>query len=424
MRELHDSGIEWIGIAPSSWKVAYLSSVLSERKHKNVGMQEDNLLSLSYGNVKQKDINTNDGLLPESFEGYNIIEVGDIVLRLTDLQNDHRSLRTGLCRERGIITSAYCTLKLNSKEDDPRFLRYYLHCFDLCKGFYGMGAGVRQGLNFDGIRKIEMLLPAPAEQTAISDYLDAQMEKVDSLIANQQAQIEKLKQYKQSLITEVVTKGLNSNAPMKDSGIIYYGQIPDHWQLIATKYLYRIESGATPKSENPDYFDGSIPWITPADYKTDDIFVSGGRRNLSELGLNACSTTLIPKGSIIFSKRAPIGSVAINSEALCTNQGCLSCIPKTDDLPKYFYYVMSVMTEQYNLLGSGTTFKEISANSFANFVLPEPPIQEQHQIVSFLDERCSKIQKLISIKAKKIERMNSYKKSLLYEYVTGKKEVS
>lgn len=243
------------------------------------------------------------------------------------------------------------------------------------------------------------------------------------LIKNQETQVEKLKQYKQSLITEVVTKGLNPDAPMKDSGFIYYGQIPAQWKLVATKYLYRIESGATPKSENPDYFDGDIPWITPADYKTDDVFVSEGRRSLTEQGLNSCSTTLVPKGSIIFSKRAPIGSVAINSETLCTNQGCLSCIPRTNDLSKYFYYVMSVMAEQYNLLGSGTTFKEISANSFANFVLPQPPIQEQQLIVSFLDEKCSKIQKLISIKTQKIDRMISYKKSLIYEYVTGKKEV-
>lgn len=261
MRELHDSGIEWIGIASSSWKVAYLSSVLSERKHKNVGMQEDNLLSLSYGNVKQKDINTNDGLLPESFEGYNIIEDGDIVLRLTDLQNDHRSLRTGLCRERGIITSAYCTLKRNNDEDDPRFLRYYLHCFDLCKGFYGMGAGVRQGLNFDGIRRIEVLLPTPVEQTAISDYLDAQMEKVDALIANQQAQIEKLKAYKQSLITEVVTKGLDPNVPMKDSGVDEIGEIPSHWTI--RKNLYCLDMPITDGPHTtPELYDDGIPFVS------------------------------------------------------------------------------------------------------------------------------------------------------------------
>lgn len=382
MRIMKDSGIEWVKNIPSTWDTAYLSAVLSERKNKNIGMKENNLLSLSYGNVIRKNISTNDGLLPESFEGYNIIEKDDIVLRLTDLQNDHRSLRTGLCKERGIITSAYCTLKKNSAEYDSRFLQYYLHSFDICKGFYGMGAGVRQGLNYDGIRKIEIVLPPLAEQTAIADCITEKIEKVDDLIANQETQIEKLKAYKQSLITEVVTKGLDPNVPMKDSGVEWIGLIPKHWNTIATKYLFRIESGATPKSENPEYFDGDIPWITPADYKTEEVFVFGGRRNISELGLKSCSTTLIPKGSLIFSKRAPIGAVAINAEELCTNQGCLSCIPKTEDIVKYYYYVMSVCTEQYNLLGSGTTFKEISATNFANFVLPNPSVSEQEEMVA------------------------------------------
>lgn len=423
MRIMKDSGIEWVKDIPSTWDVAYLSAVLSERKNKNIGMKENNLLSLSYGNVIRKDITTNDGLLPESFEGYNIIEKDDIVLRLTDLQNDHRSLRTGLCKERGIITSAYCTLKKNSSKYDSRFLQYYLHSFDICKGFYGMGAGVRQGLNYDGIRKIEILLPPLAEQIAIADCIEEKTKKVDALIANQEAQIEKLKAYKQSLITEVVTKGLDPNVPMKDSGVEWIGLIPKHWNTIATKYLFRIESGATPKSENPEYFDGDIPWITPADYKTEEVFVFGGRRNISELGLKSCSTTLIPKGSLIFSKRAPIGAVAINAEELCTNQGCLSCIPKTEDIVKYYYYVMSVCTEQYNLLGSGTTFKEISATNFANFVLPNPSVSEQEEMVAYLDEKCSKVDRLIAIKNAKIDKLNKYKKSLIYEYVTGKKEV-
>ena len=203
----------------------------------------------------------------------------------------------------------------------------------------------------------------------------------------------------------------------------WIGEIPEHWNIIATKYLFKIESGATPKSENPEYFDGNIPWITPADYKTEEIFVSGGRRNISELGLQSCSTTLIPRGSLIFSKRAPIGAVAINTEELCTNQGCLSCIPKTKDIVKYYYYVMSACTEQYNLLGSGTTFKEISATSFANFALPSPRIGEQETMVAYLDRECSKVNCLISLKQTKIEKLNQYKKSLIYEYVTGKKEV-
>lgn len=269
-----------------------------------------------------------------------------------------------------------------------------------------------------------VILPPLPEQRRIADYLDTACAKIDALIANQQVQIEKLKAYKQSLITEVVTHGLNPDAPMKDSGVEWIGMIPEGWRMIATKYLFDIESGATPKSENADFFDGNIPWITPADYKTEDIFVSGGRRNISKLGFESCSTSLISAGSLIFSKRAPIGAVAINTVDLCTNQGCLSCISKTSDNVKYYYYTMSICTEQYNLLGSGTTFKEISATSFANFILPCPSLPEQKQIADYLDTKCAKIDALIAIKHQKIEKLTEYKKSLIYEYVTGKRELS
>lgn len=152
---------------------------------------------------------------------------------------------------------------------------------------------------------------------------------------------------------------------MKDSGIQWIGKIPLEWMIVSTKFLFTIMSGATPESTKPQNWDGNIKWITPADYKTKDIYVGDGRRNLSQTGFDSCSTNMVPKGSIIFSKRAPIGSVAISSADLCTNQGCLSCITKGTTFVKFYYYVMSIATEQYELLGSGTTFKEISAQSFS-----------------------------------------------------------
>lgn len=202
---MKDSGVEWIGEIPEGWDILQLSSVVTERKHKNIGMIETNLLSLSYGNVIRKNINTTDGLLPESFEGYNIIEAGDIVLRLTDLQNDHKSLRSGLCTERGIITSAYVTLVNRGGTIISEYLHYLLHTFDIYKGFYGMGAGVRQGLNFDGIKKILLTRPKIEEQQAIVSYLDQKCTQIDSLIAIKQRKIEKLQQYKKSVIYEYVT---------------------------------------------------------------------------------------------------------------------------------------------------------------------------------------------------------------------------
>ena len=203
---MKDSGIAWIGKIPEGWGEVMLSSLFCEHKQKNEGMQCNNLLSLSYGKIIRKNIDTSEGLLPGSFEGYNIIDKGDIVLRLTDLQNDHKSLRTGLATERGIITSAYVTIRLDVNEiASSKYMHYFLHSFDVAKGFYGMGDGVRQSLPFEGCKKITLLLPPLAEQQAIADYLDEKCAAIDKLIAVKQAKIDKLNDYKKSLIYEYVT---------------------------------------------------------------------------------------------------------------------------------------------------------------------------------------------------------------------------
>jgi len=204
---------------------------------------------------------------------------------------------------------------------------------------------------------------------------------------------------------------------MKDSGIEWIGKIPNEWKSIQIKHLFNLLSGATP-SPDTENWDGEVKWITPADYKTKDKYVSCGKRNLSTKGFSSCSTTIIPKGSIIFSKRAPIGTVAINIEELCTNQGCLSCVSKTTICNDYFYYVLSVGTEHFELLGSGTTFKEISSNIFANCKLPFPIFSEQKRISTYLDRKCSEIDSLKSDIQKQIETLEQYKRSVITEAVT------
>ena len=204
MREMKDSGIAWIGAMPRAWKMNTTAQIFLQVKCKNTGLQEKNVLSLSYGKVKRKSIDTVEGLLPESFDGYNIIEKDDIVLRLTDLQNDHTSLRVGLAEERGIITSAYLTIR-NRSNFCPKYLYYYLHSFDIAKGFYGMGAGVRQGLNWDGVKWLKVLVPSVSEQEHIVAFLDAESEKLDALIAKKQQYLTEIENYKKSLIYEYVT---------------------------------------------------------------------------------------------------------------------------------------------------------------------------------------------------------------------------
>lgn len=198
------SDISWVEAIPLSWKENPLIQYAYERCIKNDGMVEDNLLSLSYGKVIDKDINTTDGLLPASFESYQIVEPGNIILRLTDLQNDHKSLRTGLVTQRGIITSAYTCLETRG-DILPEFLQLELHVADLCKVFYGMGGGVRQSIGFKDIKRMLIAIPPLSEQHRILDLIhgiDAPTDKQKEQYLNI---INELEELKKVIISDVVT---------------------------------------------------------------------------------------------------------------------------------------------------------------------------------------------------------------------------
>lgn len=202
--KMKDSGIEWIGDVPEGWEVIPFFSAASESKINNKGMVEDNLLSLSYGNIVRRNINTNEGLLPESFETYQIVEKDNIVFRLTDLQNDQRSLRSAIVKERGIITSAYIAVSIKHAYM-PDFFNYLFRAYDALKVFYGMGAGLRQSLKYDDLKRISVLAPPLPEQQTIAAYLDDNCAKIDTLITKTERSIELLKEKRQALITAAVT---------------------------------------------------------------------------------------------------------------------------------------------------------------------------------------------------------------------------
>lgn len=202
--EMRDSGIAWVGDIPAHWITHPLYFYFGERKNKNALGLETNLLSLSYGKIIRKDINSNGGLLPESFNTYNIIEKDDIIIRPTDLQNDKRSLRTGIAREHGIITSAYIAMKA-IKSVNPEYFHYLLHAYDVMKVFYNMGNGVRQGLNFSEFSRLMVFEPTIEEQNAIVAYLKEKCDEIDLAIAEKKQQIETIEEYKKSLIFEYVT---------------------------------------------------------------------------------------------------------------------------------------------------------------------------------------------------------------------------
>ena len=200
---MKDSGVEWIGKIPEHWEVKPFFSLLTELKRKNTGLVETNILSLSYGRVIQKSINRNMGLVPESYETYQIVEQGEVVFRFTDLQNDKRSLRSALVQERGIISSAYMAVSL--RNIDSNYFSWLMRSYDLCKVFYGMGGGVRQSLKFEDVRRLQVLVPPKEEQAEIAAHVDRQLAHNDSLVEKTERSINLLKERRSAFITAAVT---------------------------------------------------------------------------------------------------------------------------------------------------------------------------------------------------------------------------
>ncbi len=202
--EMKESGVEWIGEVPKGWEVLPLFSRIKEGAEKNIGNNEKNILSLSYGRIIRRDVETNFGLIPASFETYQIVKNGDIILRLTDLQNDKKSLRVGLVTETGIITSAYVCLK-STHLIISRYLYALLHSYDLEKVFYSLGGGVRQTMKFADLKRLPITIPSIQEQQKIVDYLDSKTQKIDETISLVKKSITLLQEYKTSLVSKVVT---------------------------------------------------------------------------------------------------------------------------------------------------------------------------------------------------------------------------
>lgn len=398
-----DSGIAWIGEIPSEWEVCRM---------KNISI-------ISSGDIISKEEYMDNGQYP-------IIGSNGEIGRINKINNNKNVLTTGRVGSIGtvqLVKDSWITdnaLIINITSDDNiRYIYYALPLLD----YQLISTGTAQPLISASALKTQSLpLPSVKEQQSITSFLDSRCAEIDALISLQEEMISELQAYKQSVITEAVTKGLNPHAKMKDSGVEWIGEIPEGWAVCSTKHLFNLYSGATPKTDNDSFWDGNIPWITPADFKTEDVYISKGRRNITQNGVDSCGTTIVPANSVIFSKRAPIGLVVLNKEPLCTNQGCISCVPK-ETFSKYYYYAMSVFTDSYELYGAGTTFMEISATSFANFKLPNPSFEEQHSIATYLDEKTSQIDSLIALKQEKIQELKDYKKSIIYEYVTGKKRV-
>lgn len=418
MREMKDSGIEWVGAIPAMWQIHPLYYYFCERKCRNTLGKENNLLSLSYGRIIRKDINTVDGLLPENYNGYNIIEKGDIVLRLTDLQNDKHSLRTGLVREHGIITSAYITIKANC-ELVPEFFQYLLHSYDVMKVLYNMGSGVRQGLNFSELSKMPLISPDMLEQKRIADFLNSKCSDIDAISADIQKEIEILEQYKRSLVFEAISKGINGEKTANASSDIWK-EIPQSWKLVDIKYLFEIVKRIAGREGY------NILSVTQKGLKIKDI--SGNQGQIAE---NYSGYQFVfPSDYVMNHMDLLTGWIDCSDQFGVTSPDyrVFRLRDKTQNDTEYYKYVMQCcyMCRIFYSLGQGVSTLgrwRLQTSAFMNFKVPVPPLHEQKEIARYLNDKCKEIELSIEQKRKQLELLSAYKKSLIYEYVTGKKEV-
>lgn len=429
MREMKDSGIEWVGKIPKGWSICPLYMLFSERKNRNSKGQEINLLSLSYGRIIRKNININTGLLPESFNTYNIVEKDDIIIRPTDLQNDKRSLRTGIVKEHGIITSAYIALK-PKKYTNSSYFHYLLHAYDIKKVFYNMGNGVRQGLNYSEFCKLLIINPTNQEQSKIINFLDAKCADIDSLTADIQKQIDILKEYKKSVITQAVTKGLDPNVEMKDSGVGWIGMIPSKWNIGKIKsYVDKVGSGKTPKGDNTLYTKGKILFLRSQNVYNTGIILDDPPTVITDaIDKELSNTRVITDDVLLNITGGSIGRCCIyNLEKKANVNQHVSIIRMKKDkmLSGYMHYfwISDLGQTAINLYQTGGNREGMSASAIKNTPIPFMSIWEQQAIIDFLDSKCADIDAIISGKQKQLDVLKEYKKSLIYEYVTGKKEV-
>lgn len=417
-----DSGIAWIGEIPEHWNIGYVGKFLNEVNNRNTSQKETNTLQFKMGEIVSKS-DGNSKYNPESIESYNIVYPGTIMINGLNLSFDFVSQRVGLVKERGAITSAYLAMKPNDN-CSPNYVTYLFKSYDYKKVFHSLGKGLRATLNYNIIRNELIVLPSFHEQQTIAAYLDQKCGEIDELITLQEEMITKLQSYKQSVITEAVTKGLDKNVPLKDSGIEWIGEIPEHWNSYRIKYHFSVISGSGFKNEIQGCTDGEIPVCKASDISNagKEIFKSSNylsREIAIKEGFN-----IIPVGSILFPKIGEAMKKNNRSIAMiecCLDNNCQALIPSNINCI-YSYYIFKIIDMSW--YDNGGTIPSINNQKLINSFIPYPPLSEQQAIADYLDQRCSEIDELISIKQQKIEKLKEYKKSLIFECVTGKRKVS
>ena len=412
-----DSGALGVGEIPEHWEVIPHKRIMRKKKIIKELYAGENILSLTKKGVIIRDLEAG-GKMPTTFNGYQVLYPDNLLMCLFDIDVTPRCV--GIIKDEGLSSPAYSQFVLNQLGYTP-FFDYLLRYMDDEKCLLHLSKNLRNSLTEDDFGQIETILPSTQEQQSIATYLDQKCSEIDELITLQEEMITKLQSYKQSVITEAVTKGLDKNVPLKDSGIEWIGEIPEHWNTYQLKRCSKFINGY---AFNSNHFnkDKGIPVIRIGDILNEQISFE----NIVYVQENnELEKFIVHKNDILIAMSgATVGKIGVyNSDDKVYINQRVGIIRTT----QYNYIKRMFSTNGFidyiNLSSAGSAQPNISSDGILNFHIPVPPLNEQQTIANYLDQKCSEIDELISIKQQKIEKLKDYKKSLIFECVTGKRKV-
>lgn len=392
---------------PADWQANKLRNVLHVRKGmKNAGMQEDNLLSLSYGRIIRKDIDANEGLLPESFETYQIVEPGNIVMRLTDLQNDKRSIRQGLVTERGIITSAYDALEI-AKGHDPRFWAYALLALDLAKYYYSLGAGVRQSIKFADFPNDWIRTPTLETQESIADFLDRETARIDQLIEKKQRLLSAIFEREDTALRSLLSGAESSAKGRKSTNTPWLPSVPSHWEIIPLRHLVRITTGSRDTQDRTD--DGQYPFyvrsmtverIDTYSHDEEAVLTSGDGAGVGKVFHHVTGKFELHQRMYAFTDfKHMTGSY-------------------------FFHFLRTFFHLQMTQWSAKSTVDSVRMPFLKSMLFAIPPRDEQESILNIINARRKLDERIVAATETSIERLRELRTALITAAVTGQIDVA
>ncbi|EMG7881892.1 restriction endonuclease subunit S [Enterobacter hormaechei] len=428
--EYKDSGVEWLGEVPNHWKTVSISRLFS--RIKRTGYTEKELLSVyrDYGVIPKSSRDDNNNKPSEDLSPYQLVEPNDLVMNKMKAWQGS----IAISEYEGIVSPAYFVYKPNNVLFElayPRYVHYLLRNPIYVTQYLSRSKGIRVNqwdLDPDEFRNIELLLPDKTEQEKIYSFLDHETAKIDNLIEKQQQLIELLKEKRQAVISHAVTKGLNPDVPMKDSGVEWLGEVPDHWELVPLKYLCNFSGGGTPTKDNLSYWQGgTVPWVSPKDMKS--FWISETQDYVTPKAVSESSTNYIEEGSLLMVVRSGILQrnipVAINIVKVTMNQDMKAL--RFNERMKAHYAAYFINGNVNSLLlewtKEGATVESIEHEYLANGLIPVPPIDEQHSIIKSISGQMIRFELLEEKALTGIRLLQERRTALISAAVTGKIDV-